>query len=82
MALEQMDLAVDVVDESDASSEQVDRTDAPGRDPAITIGNLVVDVAGSQHGFRPLGNRPARINPFLDPLLAIVEDSLVPLSGL
>jgi hypothetical protein len=48
--LEQLEASVDGLGEFEASGESVDGTDAADGEAASTLGNLVVDVGGSQDG--------------------------------
>ena len=54
MPLEQLKVAVDVLDEFDLLSQQKDSSDATGAEPPDTIGIFVVDIGRRHHGDRPL----------------------------
>ena len=56
MPLEQVKVAVDVLDEVDFLSQQKDGSDATGAEPADAIGIFVVDIGRRHHGDRPLGS--------------------------
>ena len=76
MPLEQMESAVDFLDELDLLSHQKDGADAAGTEPAGATGRLVVDVGGGHHGYGPLG--AGRIGePFLDSPSPLLEGSLL-----
>jgi hypothetical protein len=46
--LEQVESSIDGLGESEVSGEGVDGSDASDGEPAGPLGNLIVDVAGSQ----------------------------------
>jgi hypothetical protein len=48
--LQEVQAAVDGVDQAQASGQQVDGADAAGADAAAAAGDLVMDVAGGEHG--------------------------------
>jgi hypothetical protein len=48
--LEQVQAAVDGVDEADPACQGVHGTDAAAADTAGAVGDLIVDVAGGEHG--------------------------------
>jgi hypothetical protein len=50
MDLEQVQLIVDGIDEADPSRQQMDGADAAVRQAACAIGDLVMNVGGSEHG--------------------------------
>src|SRR5205085_5354984 len=50
--LQQREAAVDGVNEPELAHERVDGADTADRDAPAAFGNLIVDVAGSHHGFR------------------------------
>jgi len=72
MNLEQVQFAIDGVDESNASSQQVKRADAAVRDAVNAVGNFVVNVAGREDG--PIAATGfAFVKPALKTALASVE---------
>src|SRR5262249_57720983 len=76
MAVEEVKLAVDLLDEPDLLSQKEDGPDAAGTEPAGALGRFVVDIGGGHHGYRPL--RSGRIGePFLDPPPPLLEESLL-----
>src|SRR5262245_40766199 len=76
MPLEQVELAVDLLDEPDLLSQEEEGPDAPGTEPAGAPGRFVVDIGGGHHGYRPLGS--GRIGePFLNPPPPPLEESLL-----
>ena len=76
MPLEQVKLAVDLLDELDLLSQKKEGSDAAGTEPAGATGRFVMDVGGGHHGYRPLGS--GRIGePFLDPPPPLLEESLL-----
>ena len=76
MALEQVKVAVDILDEFDPLSQQEEGADAAGTEPADAIGMFVVDVGRGHHGSRPLG-AGRRVESFLDPPSPLLEESLL-----
>ena len=50
MPLEEVEVAVDVVDQADLLSQQEDGADAAGTEALDAIGEFVVDVGGGHHG--------------------------------
>src|SRR4051812_23313788 len=56
MALEQMETAVDFLGEFDFLSHQQDGADAAGTESADAIGVFIVEIAGCDHGYGPLGS--------------------------
>ena len=76
MPLEQVKIAVDILDESDLLSQEEEGPDAAGTEPADAIGMFVVDIGGGHHGYRPL--RAGRIvESFLDSPSPFLEESLL-----
>ena len=74
--LEEVEVAVDVLDELDLLGQEEEGADAAGTEPAAPTGVFVVDIAGGHHGYRPL--RAGRVvEPFLDPPLPLLEESLL-----
>ena len=66
VALQQVEVLVDGVDQADLPGQEVDGPDAAGGDGPGPVGDLVVDVGGGHH--RPVALRPG-------PVLDAVEDS-------
>jgi hypothetical protein len=50
MPFEQMEVAVDVLDESDLLSQEKEGADAPGTESPDALGRFVVDIGGGHHG--------------------------------
>ena len=76
MPLEEVEVAVDVLDELDLLGQEEDGADAAGTESAAATGVFVVDIAGGHHGYRPL--RAGRVvEPFLDPPSPLLEESLL-----
>jgi hypothetical protein len=76
MPLEEMKLAVDLLDEPDLLSQEEEGTDATGTEPAGAPGRFVVDVGGGHHGYRSL-RAGRRVEPFLDSPPPLLEESLL-----
>ncbi len=76
MALEQVKVAVDILDEFDPLSQQEEGTDAAGTEPADAVGIFVVDVTRGHHGSQPLG-AGRRVEAVLDPPSPLLEGSLL-----
>jgi len=49
MAFEEVKVPVNVLDEADLAGQEVDSTDAAGRDGPDPVGDLVMDVGGGEH---------------------------------
>jgi hypothetical protein len=81
MPLEEVEIAVDVVDQAGPARQQEHGTDATRSEALDAIGNLVLDVAGGHHGSIALGFVPI-LDAIEDSPLAIVESSLVAFSSL
>ena len=76
MLLEQVQVAVDLLDELDFLGQEKDGPDAAGTEPTDATGMFVVDIGGGHHGYRPL--RPGRIvEPFLNSPSSLLEGSLL-----
>ncbi len=76
VALEQVEVAVDILDEFDPLGQQEEGADAAGAEPADAVGIFVVDVTRGHHGSGPLGTG-RRIESFLDPPSPLLEGSLL-----
>ena len=76
MPLEQVKIAVDILDESDPLSQQEEGPDAAGTEPADAIGMFVVDVGRGHHGSWPLG-AGRLVESFLDSPSPLLEESLL-----
>ena len=57
MHLEQMEIAVDLLDQVDLLSEKKDGTDAAGAEPLDAIGRFILDIGRGHHWYGPLGPR-------------------------
>ena len=76
MPLEQMEVAVDFLDELDLLSQQEEGADAAGTEPPDAIGRLIVDIGRGHHGYGPLGS--GRIGEsLLDSPPTVLEGSLL-----
>ena len=67
--LEQVQAAVDGVDEAELAGQQVDGADAAVADAAAALGDFVVDVAGGEHGLGTAA-QVALVEAVLDAALA------------
>ena len=76
MALEQVEVTVDILDEFDPLSQQEEGPDAAGTEPAGATGIFVVDVGRGHHGSRPLGSG-RRVESLVDSPSALLEGSLL-----
>ena len=69
MNLEQLESLIDGVDETNTSGEKMKGADAAMADAVHAVGDLVVDVAGGQHGPRAV-DAFGFVEPTLHPALA------------
>ena len=76
MALEQVKIAVDLLDEFDPLSQEEEGPDAAGTEAANAIGMFVVDVSGGHHGSRPFG-AGRMVESILDSPPPLLEGSLL-----
>ena len=74
MDLEQVQAAVDGVDQAEPAGQGMDGADAAAGDAAGALGDLVVDVAGGQHGLGAAAQVLLVQAPF-DPALAVGQFS-------
>ena len=74
--LEEVEVAVDLLDQPDLLSQEEEGADAAGTEAAAATGVFVVDIGGGHHGYRPLGARGV-VEPFLDPPSPLLEGSLL-----
>jgi hypothetical protein len=65
--LEEVEFAIDLLNEPDLLGREEEGADAAGTEPAAATGVFVRDIAGGHHGYRPL--RAGRV---VEPLLAAV----------
>ena len=70
MELEQVQAAVDGVDEAELAGQGVDGADAAVADAAGAVGDLVVDVAGGEHGLVAAA-QVGLVEAAFDPALAV-----------
>ncbi len=76
MHLEQMEVAVNLVDQVDLLSQEKDGADAAGAKPLDAIGQFVMDIGRGHHGYGPLG--PRHIDEsLLNSSSPFLEDSLI-----
>jgi hypothetical protein len=76
MPLEEMQVAVDLLDESDLLSQEKEGADASGTESPGAIGPFVVDIGGGHHGEGPLG--PGSIvESLLDSPPSVLKGSLL-----
>src|SRR6202789_3255334 len=80
MPLEQMKVAVDLLDELDSLSQQKNGADAAGAEPPDTISVFVMDIGRGHHGNGPCGARGI-VEPFLNSPSTILEESLLACRG-
>ena len=76
MALEQMEVAVDLFDKLESLSHQKNGADAAGAEPPNAVGVFVVDIGRGHHGYGPLGHRGI-IQSFLNSPSTFLENSLL-----
>ena len=74
--LEQLKIAVDLLDELDSLGHQNDGADAARAETPDTVGVFVVDIGRSHHGYGPLGHRRV-IQSFLNSPSTFLENSLL-----
>src|SRR6516165_4557746 len=76
MPLEQLKIAVDILDEIDFLSQEEDSTDAAGTEATDAISMFVVDIGRRHHGYRPLGTGRI-VESFLNSPSPFLEESLL-----
>ena len=76
MPLEEVELAIDLLDEIDLLSQEEEGTDAAGPEPAGALGVVIMDIGGGHHRYRPLGTGCIG-EAFLDSPPPVLEDSLL-----
>ena len=76
MPLEEVEVAIDHLDQSDPLSQEEDGPDAAGAEPTTPTHVFVVDIAGGHHGCRPFRAGDV-LEPFLDPPSPLLEESLL-----
>ena len=74
--LEQMKVAVDLLDELDSLGHLKNGADAAGAESPDTVGVFVVDIGRGHHGHGPLGPRGI-VQPFLNSPPTFLENSLL-----
>src|SRR5271165_42862 len=81
MPLEEMEIAVDIADQPDPASQQVDGTDSASGETLNAVRQLVVDVGSGHHGLFAFWSG-AILDALEDSPLAFVEDSAIAFSRL
>ena len=81
MALEEVEVVVDVADQADPVCQQGHGADAAGGEALGAAGRLIVDVGGGDHGPVALGSGPI-LDAVEDPAPTLAEDPAVAFPGL
>ena len=74
--LEQMELAIDLVDQVDLLSKQEDGADPTGTEATDAVSVFVVDISRGHHRYRPFGPRRI-VESFLNSPSTFLEESLL-----
>ena len=80
MPLEEVEVVIDVADQSGPARQQEHGADAAGGEALDAIGQFVVDVGGGHHGLFAFGSGPI-LDAVEDPPLAFAKDPAVAFSA-